>query len=64
MAATRRWLGWGAVAVLPLLLLVLLRRQNVPDPTWMGYNAHFLIVLMTSGVAIPVARSAARAAAS
>jgi hypothetical protein len=47
-----RGLGWTAVITIPFAILILALAGVTPDPVWQGTNFHFLIVSLTSFIAL------------
>src|SRR3954454_6412496 len=47
--------SWALLAVGPFAILELLLQGILPDPTWTGANFHFLIVSLTSFIALIMA---------
>ncbi len=55
MVGLRRWFGWSAVTLMPLLALAGLLANALPDPAWVGPVFHFVIVSLTALLAVGLA---------
>ncbi len=53
---------WGGVIALPLLTLLLFLGGIVPDPVWQGPRFHFIVVTLTTALALAMALLMVRAA--
>ncbi len=58
----RRGVVWGGVIALPLLTLIVLLSGIIPDPIWAGPRFHFVVVCLTTLLALVMALFVVRAA--